>query len=309
MTTNTATVLTPRDHGIFQSLLEYRYLSASQLQRLHFPSQQTAARRLRVLTATGHVATFRAPGIEERLTMLTDRGAHALAEQRLVPVESLGWTGQRLQPKDYLFLKHFLAAADFRIAVSQACAVDGDLELVGFIPEHRGTRSQKGTVDKYTRDTVHDTSKPGARITHTPDGVFALARAGKAAIFFLEIDRGTEVLAHAQQGFLKTIRFYLSYLVSEGYQRYRDDFGAVEPFKPPRVLILTTSERRLENMRALAGNYPFEPAHAKRFLWAAPLSILSSPDLLTTPAWQTLEPSDQGHYAIVSSPMAGSASL
>jgi uncharacterized protein YjiK len=45
-------------------------------------------------------------------------------------------------------------------------------------------------------------------INYTPDGVFALEKNNRTALFFLEIDRGTEVLSNPEKGFSKAINFY-----------------------------------------------------------------------------------------------------
>ncbi len=293
--------LTERDHELLVSVFKYRYLSTSQLQALHFPSNRTATRRIRVLAQGGYLTTFKGLGVEEQLVALSEKGARAVAEYLLVPFPELGWTTNRQEPKDYLFLKHFLAASNFRIALTKACGGREDLQLLGFIPEHLGEKTPKGWVQKYIRDVVSDVAPPRAKIVHTPDGVFALARAGKTALFFLEIDRGTEVLTDAESGFLKTIRFYLNYLVSSGYQRYQQDFRVADPFKAFRVLVLTTSPRRLQNMRTLCGNTAFEPAHAKRFIWLSCEGELST-DTILSHAWTPLDPEDSQTYTIAPTP-------
>ena len=135
---------------------------------------------------------------------------------------------------------------------------------------------------------------------HTPDGVFALRKGGSAALFFLEVDRGTESLRHPQRGFAKTLRFYLSYLVREGYQRYKDDFGLEKPFRAFRVLIVTTSVKRLENIRKVGAALAVRPAHAKRFLWLAPEGAVAE-ETIFAPIWVPLDAEDQTRYAIAGS--------
>lgn len=290
--------LTDRDHELLISLLKYRYLSTSQLQRLHFPSLQTAARRLRILATAGYLVAFRPKASEDRLATLSRLGAEAVAERLSVPLSELDWDPRREKPKDYLFLQHFLAASDFRISLTQACAEHSDVELLGFLPEHVVEPTPKGVVRKYIRDVIADATDHRQKITHTPDGVFALGRSGKAALFFLEIDRATTPLSNPGRGFLKTVRFYLSLLTSGTYQRYRDDFSAAEPFKAFRVLMVVPSTERLRNIRQLCGRVAFEPPHARRFLWLTTDDILRERGLLTCP-WVSLDPDDQTAYSIV----------
>lgn len=294
--TNSA-ILTERDVALLVSLYKFRYLSLGQVERLHFASGQTAGRRVRRLRTAGVVDDFRVPGVDERLVRLTPQGLALVAEHLGVSVGDLGDMPTRTRPKDYYFVRHFLAASDFRITLTEACATRADTTLLGFLPEHLGVRTDGG-VQKYLRDVIADVTRPGAKITHTPDAVFALERIGRSALFFLEIDRGTEGISDPERGFAKTLRFYLNYLASGGYQRYQADFGVGEPFTAFRVLVVTSAGKRLENIRAVGGVLRFEPASAKRFIWLAESGDVST-DTLLGPMWRSLDPNDERRYAIV----------
>jgi len=295
-------VLTERDHELLGSLLEYRYLSTSQVQRLHFPSSQTAARRLRLLGEGGYITTFRTIACQDRIATLSRLGAEAVAERTGVQADSNGTNGNRQKPKDYLFLQHFLAITDFRITLAQACARHPSLKLLGFIPEYESRPSPSGAIHKYVRDTVSD--KIDRRtITHAPDGVFALEYDGRSALFFLEIDRGTEVVSNPEKGFLKMLRFYLTYLRGGGYQRYQRDFGVEKSFKAFRALVVTTSRTRLENMRAAAGRLSFDPPHAKRFIWLSSMDVVLDPEILTS-SWIPSDPTEKELYRLLPASLA-----
>src|SRR5687768_3530077 len=114
--------LTLRDVAILVSVYKYRYLSFSQISRLHFPSTKTAYRRLQTLTALGYLKAFTAPSIPERIFYLDKEGAEVVAGDMHVTVEDLQWYRYSKTPKDYYFLKHFLAINDFRILLTQACS-------------------------------------------------------------------------------------------------------------------------------------------------------------------------------------------
>ena len=86
-------------------------------------------------------------------------------------------------------MRHFLRTGDFRIAVTLACA-DSGLDLLGFIPEYFGEKHLSERVTKYIKDVVFDVANAQEEITHTPDGVLALSKAKRPALFFLEVDRG-----------------------------------------------------------------------------------------------------------------------
>jgi hypothetical protein len=291
-------LVTERDVDLLLSLYKYRYLTSSQVRRLHFPSQQTANRRIRALEVALYVGAAFVPGLEERLLCLRRKGADVVAERLRVVPEKLGWKKNLGMPKDPYFVRHFAAVNDFRIALTTACEARDDLLLLGFIPESEGVRTPKGMVRKYLRDVVSDVRSPNDTITHTPDGVFALQKNGKSALFFLEIDRGTETITDGEKGFLKTIRFYLHYLLRGGFERYGADFSVTDPFRVFRVLVVTTSLRRLENIRAAGGALVFEPEKAKRLIWVTAEAAVACGNVLSN-VWASLDPRDDRSYAIV----------
>jgi len=125
-----------------------------------------------------------------------------------------------------------------------------------------------------------------------------LERAGQSALFFLELDRGTEVLSSSAHGVGKIVRFYLRYLTTGGYQRYRADFGSAAYFRGFRALIVTTSPQRLENIRQRCGRIAFDPPAAKRFIWLASEELRRDGDPLTYP-WRSLDPTDGSLYRLV----------
>ncbi len=241
--------LMERDVQVILDVYKYRYLSVSQITSLHFPSVQMARRRLRLLTAHGYLAGFTAPGITERMYYLDGKGGEAVTSRLGISMGDLKWSRSARAPKDYYFLKHFLQNNDFRIMLTKACsAPDSEIDLLGYMSEYYSEKTGKGGVVKYIKDFVCDMRNPARLIHHTPDSVFALEMDGKPALFFLEIDRGTEGLTNPDKGFLKCLEFYLNYWVDGKYQRYAEDFKC-GPFKAFRALIVTTSQTRVDNMR------------------------------------------------------------
>lgn len=286
--------LTERDMKVVLDVYKYRYLSVSQIQRLHFPSLQTAYRRLRALLELRYLACFSVPGITERVYHL-DRGGAALVAERLgVQIAELKWSRQNHAPKDHYFMRHFLKAGDFRIALTLACR-SSDISLLGFIPEHYGEKSINGAPVKYIKDFICDIANPAQRISHTPDAVFALTKSQNTALFFLETDRGTEVISDENKGVLKSVKFYLNYLVSGAYRRYEQDFGC-SPFKGFRTLIVTTSEARVENIRQVISDFNFADK-AKKFIWLTTERDIES-NTIFQPIWLSADVSDQTRYRI-----------
>lgn len=287
--------LTSRDISLLLDVYKYRYLSVTQLERLHFPSKRTAYRRLQALTTLKCLKAFSPPNITERIFYLDREGAEIVAGEMHVTVEDLQWYRYAKTPKDYYFLKHFLSINDFRILLTQACA-ESPMRLLGFIPEYVGEKTTQGNVKKYIRDNVCDISNKALQYSHTPDAVFALEKEGTAALFFAEIDRGTEIVSDPEKGFLKCIVFYLNYWVEGKYQRYQEDFGG-KPFKTFRTLIVTTSKTRLEHMREAVTRLPFPQTHVKRFLWGT-TEEQATKHALFEPIWCSLDVSDSTVYKI-----------
>ena len=289
--------LMERDVQVILDVYKYRYLSVSQIASLHFPSVQMSRRRLRLLTADGYLGGFIAPGITERMYYLDRKGAEAVASYLRVPIGSLKWSRSARAPKDYYFLKHFLQTNDFRIILTKACnSPDSEIDLLGYIPEYYSEKTGRGGVVKYIKDFVCDIRNPARLIHHTPDSVFALEKDGKPALFFLEIDRGTEVLTNPDKGFLKCLQFYLNYWVDGKYQRYAEDFKC-EPFKAFRTLIVTTSQTRANNMRQAARDVYVDPPQVKRFVWLTTDDELSQ-ETIFKPIWHSADVSDENLYRI-----------
>lgn len=287
--------LTERDTQVLVAVYKHRYLSVSQIQRLYFPSLQTTYRRLRALSASGHVESFTAPNISEHMYYLSEPGATVVAAALGVAVADLKWRQADRAPKDYYFLQHFLKVNDFRIALTEGCAGSTDLRLLGFIPEYYGRKTESGGLSKYIRDTVCDIHNSEVQTSHTPDAVFALGKGDGAALFFLEIDRGTETVSCEDKGVLKCASFYLQYLVSKKYERYQHDFRVAE-FKGFRALIVTTSPVRVRNIREAVTNLAFIDK-AKRFIWLTTHAELEASGLLS-PIWRSADVRDDTLYRI-----------
>lgn len=287
--------LTARDVLFLIDLYKHRYLTVGQVRRLHFPSLQTAYRRTRLLKAAGFLERFTVAHVEEGIFALTRRGLDEVAGALGIDRSDLQWGDATGKPKDYYFMRHFVAINDFRIALRQACDAT-DVKLLGFIPDYYGKRTERGGVAKYVRDVVCDAAAAREPVSHTPDGVFALERRGAAALFFLEIDRGTEVVSDPKRGVLKSLRFYAGYLVDGKYQRYAADFG-VPAFKGFRTVIVTASRARLEHVRAAAGSMDV-PQKAKRFIWIATPDVVH-PERLFTAAWRSVDADDANQYSML----------
>lgn len=180
-----------------------------------------------------------------------------------------------------------MAINDFRILLTKATR-HSELTLLGFILEYIGEQTKDGHVKKYLRDRINEYS-------HTPDAVFSLEKNGNAALFFVEIDRGIEVVSDPEKGLLKAIIFYLHYWTCKIWQRYQKDFG--KEFETFRVLLITTTKQRIQHVREATSNYPFRDSYAKRFLWAT-TQEQASEDWIFESIWRSTDIHDQTLYRI-----------
>jgi hypothetical protein len=271
---------------------KYRYVTLPQVEALHFPSQRTAYRRLQALTDGKYLNAFTVPGISGRVFYLANEGAGVVAGELQSSIRDLKWHRAQREPKDYYFLRHFLAINDFRITITVACQ-NNPITLLGFIPEYIGEKSANGYVRKYIRDTACDIASSNTKISHTPDATFALEKDGKAALFFVEIDRGIEVVSDPEKGVLKSIVFYLNYWSEGKFIRYEQDFK--REFKTFRALIITNTPTRLQNIREAVTKYPFPKPQVKRFLWG---TTDVTKDNMFSPVWQSMDVEDDTLYKI-----------
>ena len=285
---------TQRDSELLLTLYKHRFLTISQVQQQLFPSMQTAYRRMRLLKKAGLVSSFTVANINESIFAVARPGMQHVAAALGVDPSELKWTDIKTKPRDYYFMRHFIAINDFRIILTQACE-KSSIQLLGFIPDYYGEGTSRGGVTKYIRDIICDISADREEVSHTPDGVFTLQREGKAALFFLEIDRGTEVVSNPLKGVLKSLRFYMNYLLEGKYQRYAKDFG-VDPFKGFRSLYVTTSDARLRNIREATESLEILQK-AKRFHWITTADKLSKENIFG-PIWMSIDPHDSRSYQI-----------
>lgn len=250
---------------------------------------------MRILKSAGLVSSFNVANIDESIFMIAAKGLHTVASIIGVERDDLKWNEAPRKPRDYYFMRHFLAINDFRIILRKACAVT-NIQLLGFIPDYYGERNENNVVAKYVKDIVLDMPASKEPVSHAPDGVFGLECNGKTALMFLEVDRGTEVLTDAKTGVLKALRFYSAYLLDGKYQRFAKDFN-VPSFKGFRMLMITTNSERIQNIRS-ACDALHVPDKAKQFLWLASMEDISEKTLFAK-VWRSVDSRDVTLYGIL----------
>ncbi len=290
--TRPGTLLTQRDVALLRSLVTLRFLTTTQVQRLHFPSEHTVLRRLRRLEEAGVVRRTMAPTISSQLVTLTARGFDVAMNGDAPSSGCKAVRPPRLPGP--LFLRHLVAVNDFRIALAESLNKHRDVELLRFASHSDREWAGMGRrPDSPLRACV---VIPGEEpMSHAPDGAFLLERRGRRALFFLEIDCGTEVIGQPRRGVGRLVRFYLHALVQGHQAGFTPALSGDRPPDVVRALVLTTSAERQANIRRVWGEKRSVPEASKRLIWLGNSGSHLGADLIAVP-WASLDLNDsEGH--------------
>lgn len=285
-----------RDIDILKGVSQHRYLTRRLIWHLplehgDLSSLQVTNRRIRALLQEKTIEEFQVTGIPEALIRVTKAGIQYFAE----PDEVVSVLKNRPvnKPKNHLFVRHFLLTNAFWIALSRYCR-SSQSTLKGFIPYFQGGKPE------YIRDETLDILYQEEEIIkHTPDAAYCI-RNNSSALYFVEIDRGTEDLRNPNRGVFKFIRFYLGYLAQRKHQRYEKDFKS--SFPAFRVLILTTKPARVKNILDAMGELiPAKFKKATKFFRIASISeddpVENILDVMEKPVWRSLDHLDEERYS------------
>lgn len=255
--------LTERDKRILEAVYAYDgILSFSQVQRLFFTGKSQAELRLKLLYQHGYLNRLdrdQRRRLPEMIYWLDKKGAELVASLDGTPPNEFTW---RKEPR-WFQVEHDLAVNDFRIDLEQACREHPDVQLESWTlesefwayPDKIKYKFQEKEMERYIR----------------PDGFFVLTTPEHTIRYLLEIDRSTE----DNPRFLREkVLPGLAYVKSQAYgQRFGHRSG--------RWLVVTTSQRRLENMLKQARN-----GEAKGFFYFTTFSHVKPETLLQSPIWR-----------------------
>jgi len=258
--------LTERDVQVILAVYDYRALQRDQIERLFFPSKNTANDRLsrlyqhRFLERRWLKIAY-GEGMGQAIYLLAERGADVVAEQLGIDRGAVDWKEGRNKVGSP-FLEHALMVNDVRIAFNLAA------QQAGY------------TIDKWIKEDelkaakeyVYLTTASGARrkVAVIPDAYFVLNLGDKRAHFFLEVDRATE--ANKRWGF--KVQAYKAYTESG---RYTERYGT----RSLRVLTVTTGEKRLVNLKRAT-----EEAGGGQMFWFSTFEEAKPDKILRTPIWR-----------------------
>ena len=286
--------LTERDLEILNAINNARYMTAPQIQALFWRSSRggkygnlkSCQRRLQQLTQHGLVRRIkqlvkRGEGSRPHIYALDRAGAQILSDEIGIDPSELDWRPKNAE-ENYPFMQHLLDTNDFRIALTLACE-DRNVFLVSWTDE-------KELKKEEAYDHVFLTGPSGGtqKVAVIPDASFVIGIADRQGRFCVEIDRGTVTVsptAWQQRGWTQKIRAYLEYYQSGAYERRYQT-------RSFRVLTVTTSEERLQNMRKAT-----EEVGGDARFWFTTFEQVKADTILTEKVWYRAV--NEGAYSLL----------
>jgi hypothetical protein len=252
--------------GLF-SIQRYRFLTINQFARVSGLHHSTAADKLYFLSQVGLLGYFgntrsAAHGKTPKAYFLTRKGFELLQEECDIPPELLGTYKEvkvesRWSPQMY----HRLATVDLLIALESAVLRRPHLAIVKTFLEYRRVKRGERIVPE-TTDYVDSEESGENKII--PDAAYILENreTKRRALFFLEMDMGTERITTAFVGNKQTVlhqKFsqYDRYLKSFRYTKTYAEYGEFRSFI---LLFVTLQQARIENIRGELSDLPQELA-------------------------------------------------
>lgn len=254
------------------AICAYRYLTVAQVATICGTRPKSTSEMLlrlereRLLDHFGNVG-IRGYGKTPKVYFITKRGHALLTEEQ----EALGlsvhpYTQVNVSTRWSPMMYHRLATLDVLSYIERDCGQLREYSLLGTLAECRREKF-KGRWRKETTDFVAPGGDPADKII--PDAGFALEHraSSKRALFLIEVDRGTERLTTIQSDaeiatFTNKLVQYDRYLQSGRIKERYPQFGQFSGF---HVLVITTSDTRIANMRQASQSLPADFHHLYRF--------------------------------------------
>lgn len=260
----------PRDVALLTDLASYRFLTTAQIMALHPGGQRNLQRRLRYLYHLGYLdrplqqTLFRKPS-SHLVYALGPKGAELISLEERAAQK----TGEVSLP----YLAHALMISQFRVVLTLA------------LQKHPGHPTLTHWVQGYAlKDLL---SAGGGKTELVPDAFFTLEDKGDLLHFFLEADRGTM----PRERFLAKLKIYWHWWREEYCKRTLN----ITRF---RVLTITLSEERAENLRRIAREADPRKQGSAMFLFLPETAYsLQRPESILAPVWRS--PKDETRHALL----------
>ncbi len=311
--------LTDRDRELLKHIYDYRFITAAMLQDLVEPPQLTqrqqealerliAARRsrtnserageglamaqvtskipkrLQALYHHGYVQRHKLSDHDPIIYALGNRGADVLTLHYGIDRQQIDWTSKNREVGEH-YIHHSLMASRFRHALTLALRQQPDATLDFWEPN--GVFKASVAYE----DTIR-TSDGGARTypvksTVIPDGFFALRTGDTMKYLFVEADRSTMTNGR----YLAKLKAYFQYWMTKVRNHQHP---VMDSF---RVLTITLSEARKENLRTIAREVDPKGRGLNLFLFVCEQDYHDEPSQVLAPIWQT--PGDESVRSIL----------
>lgn len=261
------------DLKILQDLGDYRFLDARQILALHKEANaRTLQRRLQLLFHAGFLDrpsqqfSYIQPS-SHIIYALAKKGAKLIFSDRRAEAN---WAKNNKSAKP-LFLQHALMVSSLRVVLTLALKRLRQSKLLNWQEENLSDKVYCG----------------GERLPVSPDAFFTIEDKGDLLHYFLEADRSTM----SQDRFFKKMLAYWQYWSEE---KQKDKFN-ISKF---RVLTLTISQERKDNLRAITKRAGDNKQGSEMFLFACEKDYnLDKPDSVLKPIW--LSPKDDKKHHLL----------
>jgi Replication-relaxation len=278
--------ITGRDVEIIRHVAEHRFLRSTHISRLLDAPNKKILERLTLLFHAGYLDRPRAQleyhvqggGSEPMVYALSMEGARLLAERNGIDPTDSDWT-RKNRETGREFILHALAVADIAVALTAACRAHHGIkihqpaQLIATLPEH--TRQEQRPWGLRVRVQNNGATR---EIGVFPDYAFALHLPdGRRRPFFVECDRGTMPVTRANLDQTSMLRKFLAYEAVRQQNLHTTRYG----WQNFRVLITTTSEDRIDTMRAAIKSMSVLKS-SPLFLFACHCSLIDA-DILVHP--------------------------
>ena len=254
-------VITDTSLDALRGISSYRYLSVNQVSTITGLKPKSASELLLRLERQKLLASFGNTGVRgygktPKVYYLTKSGHRVLSDEcehlglNVEPYRQVS-VNSRWSPMMY----HRLATLDVMMALERDSANLENYRLAKTLVEYRREKINN-RWQRETTDYVAEGQRSEDKIV--PDAGFVLenVETQARALFLIEVDCGTERLTTTRreiipQTFLHKINQYDRYLES---MRCRDRYKAFGEFKGFVLLVITSSDQRMHNMRSVIGS-------------------------------------------------------
>ena len=279
----------------------YRYLTVKQVAEITGMKEKSASEMMLKMERRKYVGSFGNTGIRgygktPKLYYVTPSGYRLMSEE----MEPLGWD---IEPYKQVkgetrwspIMFHRLDVIDCLIALERALWSVPGYHLAETWVEYRRRKVGRHWLPE-TADYVG--TPHGSQNKIVPDAAVAIEHeaTGRHALFLMEVDRATERLTTLSPSAIdKTFRHkmeqYDRYLMSAELKARYKDLGN---YAGPAVLVVTTTDRRVLNMRAALETCDPNLHHRYRFstLEAARINFLHG-------QWLSRDSSDTNEYKLI----------